>query len=273
MPAWTHGILNFLGHSSELPATIVRMLGLAVIAVVASRARGGGFTLGLSAVIDVALDVVNWMREGPLGQPPRARICGRFYSLLKHLGRQGADAHKRPYDAVIIVAHSQGTIIAAETLHYLHHIGGLPLHPHSTLRLFTMGSPLRQLYARRFPHLYGWVVPTAPGPSTMPEPAALGLTTWWNAYRSGDYVGRGIWWSDFEQRDPHGSERQPENDQHFTPAYPSFDTAGCDFCIGPGAHTHYWDETTSMISDALDALIAAPPATPPALSKPSACSP
>jgi hypothetical protein len=68
------------------------------------------------------------------------------------------------YDAILIVAHSQGTVITADLLRFLQREtkretdpaldrlvnGNLPIY------FFTMGCPLRQLYGISFPHLYNW---------------------------------------------------------------------------------------------------------------------
>ena len=73
-------------------------------------------------------------------------------------------------------------------------VGALPV------ALVTVGSPLRDLYAERFPLLYRWVGPREAGfASAAPTAADLGVTEWVNACRSGDYIGRFIWTSD---RDP-----------------------------------------------------------------------
>ncbi|MDE3151454.1 MAG: hypothetical protein KGL93_04340, partial [Gemmatimonadota bacterium] len=136
------------------------------------------------------------------------------------------------------------------------------------LYLFTMGTPLRQLYSEAFPHLYSWVrgtsgpwheplpvasgaygtslaergAATAGGPA--PNPLDVGLARWVNAYRSGDYVGRELWRS---ARDP-----------LYDPAAGQWSDAArtrTEFCIGAGAHTHYWDKTARAIAVELDAIV------------------
>ena len=37
-------------------------------------------------------------------------------------------------------------------------------------------------------------------PGALPDPAELGLTAWVNAYRSGDYVGRSLWLTEWYRR-------------------------------------------------------------------------
>ena len=69
-----------------------------------------------------------------------------------------------------------------------------------------MGSPLRQLYGLRFPHLYEWArhpfTQTLDDPATPieaatgPDPAELDIALWVNVYRSADYIGRYLWRTD-----------------------------------------------------------------------------
>jgi hypothetical protein len=206
----------------------IQTLGAATGAVFAwlfaIRGRLKKLALGFRPGLDILLAVDNWMRELPADTNPRARICGRYASVLRAIG--AAD-----YDALVIVAHSQGTVITADLLRFLRadaspnddpqlaRIAAMPIY------LFTMGCPLRDLYAARFPRLYHW--------AHRPEPAALGVRQWTNAYRSGDYIGRSLW---------------PDDD---TP-----DRSRTDVCIGAGAHTHYWDSTAPMIAEMLDQAIA-----------------
>jgi hypothetical protein len=139
------------------------------------------------------------------------------------------------------------------------------------LTLFTMGCPLRQLYGRRFPFLYSWAAhefdtpmsafrdkdlnfgdatkPIFPGP----DPERLGLLHWVNAFRSGDYVGRHLWRTDACEYlwDPYGAEVSGA----FQKIRSSDGSLRTEFCIGAGAHTHYWDVTAPMIAEEADALI------------------
>jgi hypothetical protein len=81
---------------------------------------------------------------------------------------------------------------------------------------------------------------------------ALGVEQWSNAYRSGDYVGRGLWQDEWFRR----TQSAPN-----AGAYPEpikvFSRAGAEeMCIGLGAHTHYWNETAPDVRDHLNGLIA-----------------
>jgi hypothetical protein len=183
----------------------------------------------MRVAVDTALDVDTWLQERPYGNTPRLHIFARLNSLLRHLQRQG---HKK----VIIVAHSQGTVVACDYLRYMaFHGGQLP-----QVTFFSLGSPLRQLYLTRFPFLYGWVAqPTGP---TLQH---SGIDRWLNVFGSGDYVGRFLW---FEGNDPLRWSLQPSN-----PVLKSGDTH--EFCAGAVAHTHYFDAKAVCIGQSLDELI------------------
>jgi hypothetical protein len=248
--------------------------------------------LGFRPALDLLLDVDNWLREHPLNSNPKARICGRYVSLLRYISNWKNITNPNGYDKIVVIAHSQGTVITADLLRFLHSKidAGSPkrwidldpqlkklAHPPIDftpdsrglpLTLFTMGCPLRQLYGLRFPYLYQWArhQNTAPMPkwvhndlaifSPLPEPnpGDLGVRQWVNAFRSGDYVGRNLWRTDacsylwfgdaLVQLGPPPKENYT-TDKH----------SRIEFCIGAGAHTHYWDETAPMIAQELDRLI------------------
>ena len=223
---------------------------------------------GALAALDVILDVDNYMREHPRESAPRARIAERYVSLLRYLCRW-KDRNGRGYDAIIVVAHSQGSVITADLLRFLQieRSQGVatweqPLAPilddqaetRIPIDFFTMGSPLRQLYGRAFPHHYAWLdedllgVPLAKASPiqahTAPDPATLGVRHWVNAYRSGDYVGRTIWLS-----------HQHANVWEQAPPVKDDADHRREHCIGRGAHTHYWDETAAGIAADLHGLL------------------
>ena len=104
-----------------------------------------------------------------------------------------------------------------------------------------MGSPLKQLYALRFPHMYKWI--TLDEQADRPTGDLLGVRKWSNDYRSGDYVGRATW----RQNDQDPTTYDPER----------YDNTGTmmERCIGPGAHTHYWDDSADVIGAELDAIV------------------
>lgn len=212
-----------------------------------------GFRQGL----DVALDVINYLREHPADSTIRAQIFARYVSLLRSVCNWKSPLDKEGYDRIIIFAHSQGTIITVDLLRFLKVEPDPELNALAaaqSIQLFTMGCPLRQLYGLRFPHLYDWARhPGAPlpdqtlPPDQRPDPTRLlSVVQWVNAYRSGDYVGRNLWRS------------EKDKVVYALPDVISEDAAGTrrEFCIGGGAHTHYWDKTALPIVEELDRLIA-----------------
>ena len=223
----------------------VAVVGGALFALFAFRGAGEAIRI----VLDIALDVANWMRHDPPGETPRARICARYASLLKYIcSWRDLESHE-PYQAIIIFSHSQGTVITADLFRFLKYAAKYAAEPglqrifdsygdseRLPVYLFTMGCPLRQLYGLRFPDEYAW--------ATEPNPDDLGVELWCNFYRSGDYVGRALW--------------QPDSDQGGTYVCGSLDDGKRrERCIGAGAHTHYWDETAPEIAEELDRLIEA----------------
>jgi hypothetical protein len=162
-----------------------------------------------------------------LDSNPKARICGRYVSLLRHICLRAENGNPY-YDAIVVIAHSQGTVITSDLFRFLKREQAVDPDLDRFFKmpkvLFTMGSPLRQLYGQRFPYLYDYGHAGA-------DPNTLGVKKWVNYYRAGDYIGRGLWISGTDGR------RQ-------------------DRCIGPGAHTHYWDHTAIDVARELDALIA-----------------
>jgi len=217
-----------LGLVLAVAASVLAGAGRLALPDTATWAAGGllvtafvarGWLGSARSLLDVLLDVDNYMREHPRGAGPRVRMFERTHAVLQHLG---AAAGGPTYDAVVFVAHSQGTMIVADYLRLGRHRGwlakaALPVH------LMTMGSPLRQLYERCFPALYDWVG-REPLTDRLEE---LQLASWTNLYRSGDYIGRALGFAP-------GGEGMREG------------------CIGIGAHTHYWDATAPAVAEALD---------------------
>src|SRR5262245_15714469 len=142
----------------------------------------------LRVALDAVLDIDSYFADPPSHRPPRARIFSRYAALLVYLRDRG-------YARIVIVSHSQGTVISADLLRYLHVHHRLPdVVGHLPLSLVTVGSPLRDLYAERFPLLYGWMGSTASGfAAAGPSASDVGAVEWVNACRSGDYVGRFLW--------------------------------------------------------------------------------
>lgn len=270
--SWLHEpAADRLGGSGLLKAAGF-LLGGTTLSVVALGSRLGKLLVGLRPVLDIALDVDNWLRERPLNHNPKSRILARYSSLLRYVGAH-RDPDGRKYDAVVIVSHSQGTVISADLLRYLRaQPGRWPFDADTPIYFLTLGCPLRQLYGLRFPHLYGWSryqlaqseTPldereTAIPQTRQPLPNGLGVALWVNAYRSGDYVGRRLWVRDddptrWDAATPAGNAIASD-----APGSLGADVRHAqriEFCIGPGAHTHYFDQTAQRVGQAIDQLIA-----------------
>jgi hypothetical protein len=291
------GVLNLLawhGYSLPIftaPLYALRRLTLPII-------EGAGAIVAVSAavivtvilkygvvILDAILDVDNYLRTVPVEQTPRARIAERVTSLLRYVAAY-RDPEGRPYERLIIVAHSLGTLVAADLLRFLS-ISTVK-HPDPVLRpdglhtdaaapaipiyLLTMGSPLRPLLNRFFPHLYEWVTPIPDNSrptnaadaaqrklppeilkTTLPQPDELCVRGWCNAYRSGDYVGRYLWSAGWLKRNEHLQGAGPVT--CFNDPSPA---SRAEMCIGIGAHTHYWDRSAPDVADVLQKLITDP---------------
>lgn len=231
------------GRIGEVSEFVLKPLVLTAATAAAALSAFGGvlsrYVPWLRLPLDVALDVDNHFREFPRHAIPRARIFSRYVALLESIAAQG-------YDRVVIVAHSQGTVISAELLRYLQHrarwlaqscpedrVVKLWSKLEGRVDLLTAGCPLRQLYAARFPHLYEWVL-TA-------EASDVGVQRWVNAYATGDYVGRWLW------ADP--PLYKP------SPPVTVMTAAEHDVCLGSGAHTHYFDQEQVLVARWIDALV------------------
>jgi hypothetical protein len=230
-------------------------------------------------VLGAILDVDTYLRTSPTHATPRAKIVERYVSLLRYIAcYRGSDG--RGYDSVVIVAHSLGTLISADLLRFLKAAGdpelaSLGLAGEDTanqggvsVKFLTMGSPIRQLLNRFFPYLYDWVrdepdnglsplpnpvlsPPPTISPGALPDPAELGVATWVNTYRSGDYVGRSIWLDEWYRR----TTGAATGGEYPEPIYSAAAGPRCEMCIGAGAHTHYWDDTAPDVAETLNWLI------------------
>jgi hypothetical protein len=155
--------------------------------------------------------------SGTLFFSRRDAILSRFKRILAHYRDE---LPNRP--ELVIVSHSQGTMIAVESLNDpdLGWLGNC----FSSVTLVTMGSPLKHLYQHYFQHFYPRL--------NQPFWSQLRKRTdrWVNIYRIDDYVGREI---DF-----------PEAFQ--TPHFERCADAGkiqyANFMVGPRGHQGYWED-------------------------------
>lgn len=130
-------------------------------------------TQPLWPVLDVILDVTRY-----LDSDRRTRILARGHAVFEPLLAQ-------PYERVVVIAHSQGTLIATDLLRMTRDArassrGSPPIH------LVTLGSPLSNLYHRLLPASFAWVEDATRDPKT------LGVASWTNIYGGGDAVGRTV---------------------------------------------------------------------------------
>ncbi|HEY8877472.1 MAG TPA: hypothetical protein VIN03_07915 [Roseateles sp.] len=230
----------------------------------------------LRAPLDVALDVDNHFREFPRTAIPRARIFSRYAALLRHL-------HDEGYQRIVIVAHSQGTVITADLLRFLRTDTSGTLsrdnskpwvsaadQPLPDIALLTLGSPLRQLYAARFPFLYRWSIKRTQRASG-PTRADIGVARWLNAFCSGDYVGRWLWADHLQDETGEvgepmdGTVAQPRLGRcstygNFNPLPPDFAKLAnedhVEACLGLGAHTHYFESGERLVAALAHHLVA-----------------
>jgi hypothetical protein len=220
------------------------------------------------------MDVDNHFREFPRTDIPRAHIFSRYAALLRHVQSQG-------YERIVIVSHSQGTVISAELLRFLSshgqrapeagatpQVAGKPLPPVS---LLTLGCPLRQLYGARFPGLYAWVL-AKNGDVFGPRAGDIGAQRWMNAFCSGDYVGRWLWSTDYKSamlahptiatvgHDPFGRVDAYTGFNPMPPAEARLHEAReAEVCLGLGAHTHYLERDQATVAWMIDWLVRARP--------------
>lgn len=227
----------------------------------------------LRGPLDAVLDVDNHFREFPRKAISRVLIIERYVSLLDHLRQQG-------YTRLVLVAHSQGTVITAELLRYLqqrarlHKPGqGGQATPSGQvdmeqlrlwldsieLHLMTVGSPLRQLYALRFPSLYPWPVADLADPQKPgwrgPRLGELGVCRWTNLWGTGDYVGRWLWAADTGQQP---TPLQVDETRYAGAVVQGQDAQGRrwkDQALGPDAHTHYFDLDQLVVGKELVDLV------------------
>lgn len=202
------------------------------------------------AVLDIVLDVINWLRPYPAGGTPRGRICARYASLLRHLCDPAACG--TDYERIVLVVHSQGNMVTSDLFRYLQdrashgqcepgleRIFDRNTPPERRIKVYflSMASPLRQIYSLRFPHQYAWARSEflSTKPVLLPEAGTLGVHRWTNVFHAGDYVGRHLWTS-------------PDDPASFDPDVPhAGNPAEQEFCLGTGAHLNYFDPDSAAV--------------------------
>lgn len=249
--------------SGDLLAKLVLVVAGGAVGLVAIGGVAFKQLKALRAPLDAALDVDNHFREFPRKAIPRVMIIERYVAVLEHVLKQG-------YDRIVIVAHSQGTVITADLLRYLQRRGQLLLLHRGesgddrlqnlgrelasrNVRLLTCGSPLRQLYALRFPCQYGWVFGQSGASGNQgPDPRGdLGVAHWVNVWAAGDYVGRWLWTPERDAALPALAVDASAYDGKPTQQAPDYR----DLCLGADAHTHYFDLDNAVMLAELRTLV------------------
>ncbi|MEM8698801.1 MAG: hypothetical protein AAGF44_06490, partial [Pseudomonadota bacterium] len=177
--------------------------------------------LGMSALVGLALfafreqlrvgiglgsDVINYFRVldyAPRRQERvfhfRARIERRFIAVAR------AMCARHDPDEVVVVAHSQGTVVALDVLRD-GKVADL-IGPDRPWKLITMGSPYTHIYGKYFPRDF-----------KLPGRMATGLSAWTNIFRIDDFVGTHI---------------GPQDGKAISD-WPK------EYAVGPRGHTNYW---------------------------------
>lgn len=170
------------------------MVALAKTTSVSALAVIGLFTLSpkprevLELIVGTGKDVVGYFAKSRNPDKPayedsyvstwaKARINGRFWHVLKRFWDNDR------YDELIVVAHSQGGVVAVEC------IRGLPSYILKKTRLVTLGTPVGHIYDFYFPQTFNSSEPDVLGGF---GPNGKGMLSWTNIYRADDYVGTWI---------------------------------------------------------------------------------
>lgn len=168
------------------------------------------------------------MGAAPIYFPVRRRIEHRFEEMIEALLARGDKPN------LLIVAHSQGTVITLDALMRRRWIESL-LSRVESLTVITFGSPVTHVYQRYFPQLYKPFAETS-----LLELSQDKRVKWLNVYRIDDFVGTYI-------------ENSIPNFPINVPAL-------------PGGHTDYWraDVMLELFKhpEMTDVLTAPAPASP-----------
>lgn len=161
-----------LPHEMAVPSELVRVLVILFVT---------GFLFLSHYIRDgvkLILDVVNHF-TGPLrGFPVRKRIASRVEEAIAFQLRDGDKPN------LVILAHSQGTILAIDAL-MTGGLWGRIKDQVSSLTVLTFGSPITHVYQRYFSLQY----PDFEKIESMKALAAEPRVKWFNVYRIDDYVG------------------------------------------------------------------------------------
>ena len=254
-----NGVPEWLG---TLNSCTLYALGLMLLGLILKPGPLAAVAAAFRAVLDVILDVINWLRPYPFKATPRARICARYAALLRHLSDPAACGKR--YTRIVIVAHSYGNMVTSDLFRYLTACAEKGVTEPGLERLFpapgaapadripisylSMASPLRQICGLRFPHQYAWArseFEVQPA-EQLPLPETLSVAAWVNMYHAGDYIGRHLW------TDPEDTSSFDPAASHSVPAHPA-----AERCLGTGGHLHYFDADSTAVVEQIHRFISA----------------
>jgi hypothetical protein len=161
--------------------------------------------------------------KSPLFFFRREFVIQRMKQVLQHHARHPTLA-ARP--GLVLLSHSQGTIVAIETLN--DPAMGWLRERFDSIHLVTMGSPFQHLYQHYFPHFY-------PSLETAHwDTLQSNLDFWVNIFRIDDPVGTEINFPEGYLWQHPGTK--PENEDSVKPV-------GCiNYPVGPRGHVNYWND-------------------------------
>ena len=241
---WAAGNLQYLLSGSAL-LVLFTVLGRVLPVDIRKPLQDvGGSLEAVRRRLDIPYDVATYLRIDR-GNGVRARILARYRALLAELSR-------RDYDAIVLVAHSQGSALSAAVLmgdRYRREPEALlasagygvtpaPRPPAPLTGLLTFGCPLRLLYDQRLPTEYEglWGRAGHGGPTTEQRMRALTMG-WVNVYRARDYIGRSVF-IDPQEDAALVQGRIHAPDQEMPPGRDFLDV-----CLrGTKSHTGYWGD-------------------------------
>jgi hypothetical protein len=233
---WAPPIAAILGAAVTTLLVVARLMRLSPTNL-ATDAKVPGV---LRAVLDKPYDIATFLREpfgysrfGTVGtEMPRKKMLRRFRLLLEDLAEQ-------PYDQLVFVAHSQGTVLTTALLAN-RNPDQRPKLP-KRVSLLTFGCPLRQLYLRRFPSQYAWVAGLA-DPRTRQDFVHAVTDEWANVAAADDPIGRTVFLPPPEPWEPGDGPKLPDGTPHLS-----------ELLLGTGGHGSYW--TAEPLYKKLAALI------------------
>ena len=139
----------------------VYVLTVSTTSIIAFGNRLNKVSLGIRSILDTILDVDNYLRLYPQDDTPRAQIFARYISLLRYLYHWRDPQDNQPYDGIIIISHSQGTVITADLLRLLSVDSDSSLersqHQPSVYVFYDGFRRSKQLYGFTFRDLYQWI--------------------------------------------------------------------------------------------------------------------